>query len=113
MILPKVAAHMSMNTTRLLGLSMSDFSVALVAIAIAALMYVLCRVVDDWLEQEMDLVPSSGIVRTGILSLFLWYGVYCAQNATRALQNRDRITMGLLSLVLLLFALFLWHASES
>jgi len=91
---------------------MSDMGIVFTAIAFIALIYALCRLVDDWLKKGPGLVPSSNIALLGILALLLWYGVHYTRNAMRALPGCDGTAMGLLSLFLLLFALILWQARK-
>ncbi|MBC7264139.1 MAG: hypothetical protein H5T64_07230 [Chloroflexi bacterium] len=91
---------------------MSEASIALVAIVIAAFIYIFCRIAADWLDERLaSLPPESKAVMAGVLSFLLWYGVYCIRNSFGTLRSYGR-TMWLVPLFLLLFALFLWQATR-
>lgn len=88
--------------------------VVLVAIAIVAVIYILCQAAADWLDERLaNLPPESKAAVTGVLSLLLWYGVYRTGNSLRALRSYGRTTVGLIPPFLLLLALVLWQARKS
>jgi len=100
-----------LNRLRLPGLLMSDVSIVFIAVAVAAVIYVLSRIVGDWLSEEPGLPPESKAVVAGILSLLLWYRVYFARNSLGIRRSWHNTTVGLVQLLLLLLlTLILWQA---
>jgi uncharacterized membrane-anchored protein len=97
---------------RLAALSMRDVSIALIAVVTAAVIYVLCRVVNDWLNEEPGLPLEARIAVAGVLSILLWYGVQCIQNSLGTLRTCGRATVRLVPLFLLLLALLFRQASK-
>ena len=89
---------------------MSDASIVFIAAVAAVIIYVLCRVVNDRLNEEPSLPPESRIAVAGVLSLLLWYGVQCIENSLGTLRTYGKATVSLVPLFLLLFALLFWQA---
>jgi len=89
---------------------MSDASIVLVALATTAVIYVLCRDVDDCVDEELDLPPESKVSVAVIL--LLWHGMHYARNPWLVRQSGGRTTVVLLPLFLLLVALIIWKMRQ-
>jgi len=86
---------------------LSDANTVLMAIAITAVIYVLCHVADDWVNEELGLPPETKASVTAILLFLLWYAVHCTRNLWRMVQSSGRTTVALPELFTLLVALII------
>lgn len=89
---------------------MSNVSTVFIAVITVAVIYVLCRMMNDQLNEEPGLLPGSRIAVAGILLLLLWYGVRCIQGSFGTFRSYSGATMGTVSLFVLLLALLVWGA---
>jgi len=103
-----------LNRLGFLAFSLSNVTmVVLIAIAIVAVIYILCRAAADWLDERLASLPQeSRAAVAGFLSLLLWYGAYCTRNSLRTLRSYSRTTVSLAPLFLLLLALVFWQARK-
>ena len=92
--------------------SVSDANTVLMAIAITAVIYVLCHGADHWVNEELGLAPETKASVTAIVLFLLWYAVHCTKNLWWMVQSSGRTTVAVPELFTLLVALIIWKSRE-